>query len=68
MFFGQDVDNIICGLAKIGGVGDFWEVKIVWEELDNVCVYSGSSICDVSVVTAVVVGGESNVPTIDSVG
>ena len=27
MFFGQDADNIICCLAKIGGVGDFGKLK-----------------------------------------
>ena len=27
VFFGQDADNIPCCLTKIGGVGDFWEVK-----------------------------------------
>ena len=41
VFFGQDVDNILCRLAKIGGVGDFWGVKILWEELDSVFVPSG---------------------------
>ena len=41
VFFGQDSDNILCCLARIGGVGDFWEVQVLWEELDNVCVPSG---------------------------
>ena len=66
VFFGQDADNILCGLAKIGGVGDFWEVKILWEELDSVCVHSGCSGWDVAVVTAVVIGGGANIPTVDS--
>ena len=68
VFFGQDADNILCGLAKIGGVGDFWEVKRLWEELDSVCVPSARSGWDIAVVTVVVVGGGSNVPTVDSVG
>ena len=67
VFFGQGADNILCGLAKIGGVGDFGEVNRLWEELDSVCVPSGRSGWDVAVVTAVVVGGGSNVPTVDSV-
>ena len=68
MFWGQDVDDILCGLAKIGGVSDFWEVKIIWEELDSVCVPSGHSVGDIAVIKVVVVGGGSNVPTADSVG
>ena len=67
VFFGQDADNILCGLAKIGGVGDFWGFKRLWEELDSVCVPSGCSGWYVSVVTVVVVGGGSNVPTVNSV-
>ena len=40
MFFEQDDDDILCGLAKIGGVSNFWEVQRLWEELDSVCVPS----------------------------
>ena len=68
VFFVQDANDILCGLAKIGGVSDFWEVKRLWEEIDSVCVPSGRSGWDISVVTALVVGGGSNVPTVDSVG
>ena len=68
MFFGQDADNILCGLAKIDGVSDFWEVQRLWEELDIVCAPIGRSGWDITVVTVVVVGGGSNVPTVDSVG
>ena len=68
VFWGQDADAILCGFAKIGGVGDFWEVKRLQEELESVCVPSGRSGWDVAVVTSVVVGGGSNVPTINSVG
>ena len=67
VFFGQYADNILCCLAKIGGVGDFWEVKGLWEELDSVCVPSGRSVWDVASVTAVVVGRRANVPTVDSI-
>ena len=66
MFFGQDADNILCCLAEIGGVGDFWEVKVLWDKLDSVCVPSGRSGWDVVLVTAVVIGGGANVPTVDS--
>ena len=68
VFSGQDADGILCGLAKIGGVSDFWGVRRIWEELVSVCVPSGCSGWDISVVTLVVLGGESNVPTVDSVG
>ena len=68
MFFGQDADDILCGLAKIGGASDFWEVQISWEELGGVCVPSGRSGWDIAVVTAVVVGGGSNLPTVYGVG
>ena len=68
LLFGQDADNILCSLAKIGGVGDFWEVKRLWEELDSACVPSGCSGRDVAFVTALVVGGGSNVPTVYIVG
>ena len=33
VFIGQDADNIICCLEKVGGIGDFGEVKVLWEEL-----------------------------------
>ena len=66
MFSGQDDDNILYCLANIGGVGDFWGVKVLWGELDSVCVPSGCSGWDVSVVTAVVIGGGANVPTVNS--
>ena len=65
MFFGQDADNILCCLTKIGGVGDFWEVKVLWEEIDSVFVTSGCSGWDVEVLTVVVIGGGENVPTAD---
>ena len=66
MFFGQDADKILCGLAMIGGVGEFREVKGLREEIDSVCVPSGRSGWDIAVVTSAVVGGGSNVPTINS--
>ena len=68
VFLGQDADNFLCGLAKIARVGDFWEVKRLWEELDSICVPSGRSGRGVVVVTVVVVGEGSNVPTVDSMG
>ena len=68
VFFGQDADDILCGLAKIGGVSNFWEVQRLWEELDSVFVLSGRSGWDIAVVAAVVVGGGSNVPTVYNVG
>ena len=68
VFFGQDSDDILCGLAKIGGVSDLWEVQRLWEELESVCVPSGRSGWDIAVVTSVVVGGGPTVPTVDSVG
>ena len=67
MFFGQDADDILCGLAKIGGVSDFWEVQRLWEKLESVCVPIGRSGWDIEVVTSVVVGGGSNAPTVDRV-
>ena len=67
MFLGHGADNILCGLAKIYGVGDFWRVKRLCEELGSDCVPSGRSGRDVAVVTAVVVGEGSNIPTVDSV-
>ena len=66
MFSGQDADNILCCLAKVGRVGDFWEVKVLWKELDSICMSSGRSGWDVAVLTVVVIGGGANVPTIDS--
>ena len=68
VFFGQDADDILCELAKIGGISDFWEVNILWEELNSVCVSNGRSGWEISVVTAVVVGGGSNILTVESVG
>ena len=68
MFFGQDADDILCGLAKIGGVSDFWGVQRLWEELNSFCVPGGHSGWDIAVVKVVLVGGGSNVPTIDGVG
>ena len=66
VFAGQDADNILCCLAKVGGVGDFLEVKVLWEELDIVCMPSRRSGWDVAVVTAVVIRGGVNVPTVHS--
>ena len=68
MFFGQDADNVLCGVAKIGGVSDFWGAKRLWEEPEFFCVPSGRSAWDIAVVIAEVVGGGSNVPTVKSVG
>ena len=68
VFFGQDADDILCGLAKIDRVSDFREVQRLWEELDGVCVTSGHSGWDITVVTVLVVGRGSNVPTVDIVG
>ena len=48
VFFGQDSDDILCGLAKIGGVSDLWEVQRLWEELESVCVPSGRSGWDIA--------------------
>ena len=67
VFFGQDADDILCGLAKIGGVSDFWGVQRLWEELGSVWVPSGRSGWDIAVVTSVVVGVGSNLPTVDGV-
>ena len=64
----SDPDNILWYLANIGGVGDFWEVKRLWEELESFCVPSGRSGWYVAVIKSVVVGGGSNVPTVDNVG
>ena len=66
MFLGKNADNVLCCLAKVGGVGDFQEVKVLHEELDCVCVSSGRSGWDLAVVTLVVIGRRSNVPTVDS--
>ena len=66
LFIGQDYDNILCFLAKVGGVGDFGEVKVLWEELDCVCVPSRCSGWDVEVVTMVMVGVGDNITTVDS--
>ena len=64
--FGKDANNVLCVLAKIGGAVDFWEGKVLWEELDSFCVHSGRSGWYVAVVTALVIGGGANVPTVDS--
>ena len=66
MFIGQDADHVLCWLAKVGGVGDFGEVKVLWEELDCVCVPSGRSGGNVAVVTVVMVEGGDNIPTVNS--
>ena len=66
MFIGQDADNVLCCLAKVGAVGDFGEVKVLWEELDCVCVPSGCIGGNVEVVTAVMVEGRANIPTVDN--
>ena len=66
MFIGQDADNVLCCFAKLGGVGDFWGFKVLWEELDCVCVPDGYSGGDVAVVTSVMVEVGANVPTVDS--
>ena len=36
MFIGQDADNVLYCLAKVGVVGDLGEVKVLWKELDCV--------------------------------
>ena len=51
---------------NVGGVGDFGEVKVLWGELDCVCVPHGCSGGNVAVVIAEMVEGGSNVPTVDS--
>ena len=66
MFIGQDADIILCCLAKVGGFSDFGEIKVFWEELDWVCMSSRCSGWDVAVVTAVMVEGGANIPTVDS--
>ena len=68
LFFEEDADNFLCRLAKISGGGEFWEVERIWEELNSVCVPSGRSEWGVAVVTSIVVGGGSNVPTVNIVG
>ena len=67
VIIGQDADNVLCCLAKVGGVGDFGGVKVLWEERDCVCVPSGCSGGNVAVVTAVMVEGGANIPTVGSV-
>ena len=37
-FVGQDADDVLCCLAKVGGVGYFGKVEVFWEELDRVRV------------------------------
>ena len=66
VFIGQDADNVLCCLAKVGVVGDFGEVKVLWEELDCVCVHIVCSGGNVSVVTEVMVERGANIPTVDS--
>ena len=67
VFIGQDADNVLFYLAKVGGVGDFGEVKLLWEALECVCVSGGCSGGDVAVVTALMFEGGANIPTVDSV-
>ena len=57
---------VLCCLVKVGGVSDFGEVKVLWEELNCVCVYGGCSGGDVAVVTAVIVEEGEILPTVDS--
>ena len=52
-------------MAKVGGVGDFGKVKVLWEDLGSVCVPSGSSGWDVAVLIVAVVGEGANVPTVE---
>ena len=66
MLIGQDADNILCCLVKVGGVGEFGEVKVLWGELNFFCVPIRRSDWDVEVVTAVMVVGRTNIPTVDS--
>ena len=65
VFIRKDADNVLCCLAKVGGVGDFGEVKVLWEELDRVCVPGGFSGGNISVITTVMVEGGANVPDVD---
>ena len=67
VFIGQDADNVFCGLEEVGGVGDFGEVKLLWEELECVCVPSGCSGGNVAVVTVVMFERGTNIPTVNSV-
>ena len=66
VFIGKDANNVLCCLAKVGGVGDFGEVKVLWEELDCVCVPLGCRGGNVAVVTVVIVEEGSNVTNVDS--
>ena len=66
VFIGQDADNVLCCLAKVDGVGDSGEVKVLWGEIDCVYVPGGLSGGNVEVVTAVMVEGGANVPTVNS--
>ena len=67
VFIGQDADNVLCCLTKVCGVGDFGEVKVLWEELNCVCVTFGCSGGNISVVTTVMVEGGANITTVGSV-
>ena len=51
---------------KVGGVGDLGEIKVLWEELDCVCVPGGCNGRNVAVVTTLMVEGGANVPTVNS--
>ena len=65
VFIGQYAVNVLCCLVKVGRVGDFGEVKVLWEELDRVCVPGGFSGGNISVITTVMVEGEANVPDVN---
>ena len=66
VFIGQDAETVLFCLAKVGGVGDFWEVKVLWEKINSVCIPSGCTGWYIAVVTAVVIEGGANVPTVNS--
>ena len=38
VFVGQDSDDFLCCLVKVGGVGYSGEVEVLWEELNRVRV------------------------------
>ena len=50
---------------KVGGVGNLGEVEVILEELNRVCVTGGCSGGNVAVVTAVMVEGGANIPTVN---
>ena len=66
VFIGQYAVNVLCCLVKVGRVGDFGEVEVIWEELNRVCVPGGCSGGNLAVVTTVMVEGGANLPTVDS--